>query len=86
VLKIGPDEHDYSGDPNRQPALAAPRDAMVAQQQAIEHQKPERRHRNQQRRQAGGDDPLGVRKREVARPSITECRLPRNGRAGATKN
>src|ERR1039458_7583054 len=66
VPKIGPDEHNHSGDSDGQPDLAAPRDVMVAEQQGIERQKPERRNRNQQRRQAGGNDPLGVGKREIA--------------------
>src|ERR1019366_1754248 len=66
VAKVGQEEHAHSGDPDCQPDLAAPRDVMVAQQQAIEHQKPERRNRNQQRRQAGGNDLLRVRKREIA--------------------
>ena len=39
---------------------------MVAEQQAIEHQKPERRNRNQQRGEASGNDLLRVRKREIA--------------------
>ncbi len=39
---------------------------MVAEQQAIEHQKPERRNRRQQRRQASGNDPLRVGEREIA--------------------
>src|ERR1035437_783155 len=66
VPKIGPDEHNHSGDSDGQPDLAAARDVMVAEQQGIERQKPERRDRNQQRRQAGGNDPLRVGKREVA--------------------
>src|ERR1700675_4014746 len=66
VPKIGPDEHDHPGDPDRQPDLAAPRDVMVAQQQAIEHQEPERRNRNQQRRETSGNDLLRIRKREIA--------------------
>src|ERR1700730_623873 len=64
--KIRPDEHDYPGDPDRQPDLAAPRDVMVAQQQAIEHQEPERRNRNQQRRETSGNDQLRIRKSEIA--------------------
>src|ERR1700676_590052 len=64
--KIRPNEHDHPGDPDRQPNLAAPRDVMVAQQQAIEHQKPERRNRNQQRRETGGNDQLRIREREIA--------------------
>ena len=47
VLKVRPDEHNHPGDPDGQPDLAAPRDVMVAQQQAVEHQKPERSNRNQ---------------------------------------
>ena len=66
VPKVGPDEHDHSGDSDGQPELAASRDVVVAEQQAVEHQKPERRNRNQQRRQASGNDPLRVGKREVA--------------------
>ena len=66
MSKIGPDEHDHPGNPDHQPELAAARDVMVAEQQAIEHQKPERRNRNQQRRQASGNDLLRVRKREIA--------------------
>ena len=45
--KIGPDEHDHSGDPDRQPDLAPPRDVMIAQQQTVEHEKPQRRYRKQ---------------------------------------
>src|SRR5229473_5232181 len=63
--KVGPDEHDHPGDPNRQANLAAPRDVVVAEQQAIEHQEPERRDRNQQRRQAGGNNSLRISKREI---------------------
>src|ERR1700676_4551278 len=63
--KIRPNEHDHPGDPDRQPNLAAPRDVMVAQQQAIEHQKPERRNRNQQRRETSGNDLLRIRKRKI---------------------
>src|ERR1700688_2389242 len=66
MSKIRPDEHDHPGDPDRQSDLAAPRDVMVAQQQAIEHQEPERRNRNQQRRETSGNDLLRIRKREIA--------------------
>src|SRR5882762_851226 len=83
MSKIGPDEHDHPGNPDSQPDLAAPRDVMVAQQQAIEHQKPERRNRNQQRRETSGNDPLRIRKREIAahqKQNADRRQMPKLGR------
>ena len=64
--QVGPDEDGDAGNSNDEADFAAAGNVMVAEQKAIEHEKPERTDGNEESGEAGGDDLLGEGKSEVA--------------------
>jgi len=65
-LQFGPEQNEEAGDPESKASLASSRNVMVAEQEGIEHKKPERCNRDDQCRQAGGYSEFGVGEGEIA--------------------
>ena len=64
--EFGPDQHYHSRDPQQKADFAALRDVVIAKEQAVQHEEPERRYRDQKSGQAGGNNSLGIGEREIA--------------------
>ncbi len=64
--EIGPEQHQQAGDSQPQADFSSQCDVVIAQQQRVEHQKPERCHGDDQRRQAGRHMLLRVGESQVA--------------------